>query len=429
MTCHQTSSPLWYVDCDLDFQFDSDVKFKKNHDKMKCDVKCQNHDKMKCDVKCQNHDKMKCDVNSNTITLHKAENSAMYACEPSSKHKSSCLKAKSLNSAFTKCNCQSLEFFIVAVTDDDDDDDDETSEGKTIILIEDAAAQPLTKEPGDNVTLPCKFNLTKRAPYTVYWIKSENGNTCLHSNHATSNLFENNTHCCVEGTGLERMIYKEPPNPYYSPCVHDLIITSVRASDRGRYVCIVNVFDSDKITSRVITNISIDISTSKSSVSTSKPQTTPQAQDPLLPLYIIGAVVLAVLIGAIALVMRKKKANTKGSTSLSMQRDQQVVELQDTDCTPYAVVGRNNVEGADTSEPYSVVRLAPESCSQEKGDGMNPERAEPYSVVRLNTEYEGTALSLCEAPKPCNQQGNRDAPADHEAHIYDKIDDNQKISK
>lgn len=97
--------------------------------------------------------------------------------------------------------------------------------------------------------------------------------------------------------------------------------------------------------------------------------------------------------------------------------------------TPYAVVGRNNVEGADTSEPYSVVRLAPESCSQEKGDGMNPERAEPYSVVRLNTEYEGTALSLCEAPKPCNQQGNRDAPADHEAHIYDKIDDNQKISK
>ncbi|MGH0135476.1 UNVERIFIED_CONTAM: hypothetical protein FKN15_006448, partial [Acipenser sinensis] len=143
--------------------------------------------------------------------------------------------------------------------------------------------------------------------------------------------------------------------------------------------------------------------------STAKPQNTSQAQDPLLPLYIIGAVVLAVLIGVIALVMRKKKANTKG--------------------TPYAVVGRNNVEGADTSEPYSVVRLAPESCSQEKGDGMNPEWAEPYSVVRLNTEYEGTALSLCEAPKPCNQQGNRDAPADQETHIYDKIDDNQKISK
>ncbi|MGH0153066.1 UNVERIFIED_CONTAM: hypothetical protein FKN15_058835 [Acipenser sinensis] len=154
------------------------------------------------------------------------------------------------------------------------------------------------------------------------------------------------------------------------------------------------VIKEQTITWRVITNISIDIS---------------QANDPLLPLYIIGAVVLAVLIGAIALVMRKKKANTKG--------------------TPYAVVGRNNVEGADTSEPYSVVRLAPESCSQEKGDGMNPEQAEPYSVVRLNTEYEGTALSLCEAPKPCNQQGNRDAPADHDAHIYDKIDDNQKISK
>ncbi|KAK6476809.1 hypothetical protein HHUSO_G23306 [Huso huso] len=401
MTCHQ-SSPLWYVDRDLDFQFDCDVKCKKKHDKMKCDI------------------------NSNSITLHKPENSGLYACGPSSKHKSSCQKAKLLNSAFTECNCQSLDFFIVAVTDDDDD---ETSEGKTIILNEDAAAQPLTKEPGDNVTLPCKFNLTRSAPYTVYWIKSENGNTCLHSNHAAPNSFENNTHCCVEGTGLERMIYKEPPNPYCSPCVHDLIITSVTASDRGRYVCIVNVFDSGKkITWRVITNISIDISTSKSPVSTAKPQNTSQAKDPLLPLYIIGAVVLAVLIGAIALVMRKKKANTKYSTVTVFNSVILNAALWFTG-TPYAVVGRNNVEGADTSEPYSVVRLAPESCSQEKGDGMNPERAEPYSVVRLNTEYEGTALSLCEAPKPCNQQGNRDAPADHEAHIYDKIDDNQKISK
>ncbi|KAK1160738.1 hypothetical protein AOXY_G19546 [Acipenser oxyrinchus oxyrinchus] len=121
MTCHQ-SSPLWYVDRDLDFKLDSDVK-------------------------CQKHEKIICDINSNTITLYKPENSGMYACGPSSNHESSCQKAKLLNSAFTECNCQSLDFFIVAVTDDDDD---ETSEGKTIILKEDAAAQPLTKVLGDN---------------------------------------------------------------------------------------------------------------------------------------------------------------------------------------------------------------------------------------------------------------------------------------
>ncbi|XP_041074049.1 uncharacterized protein LOC121294432 isoform X2 [Polyodon spathula] len=312
---------------------------------------------------------------------------------------------------------------------------DEDEKGKTIIPKEEVSADSLTKMPGNNVTLPCKFNMTQSLSYTVYWIKSENGNKCLRSYYVTSEHISNNSHCCIEGNFPERMIYKVPPNPYLNPYVLDLIITNVIDSDRGRYVCIVRVFDSNKITWRVITNISIDISTSKSPVSTSKPQNTSQPKNPLLPLYIIGAVVLAVLAGAIALAMRKKKANTKGSTSLRMQRDQQAVELQDTDCTSYPAVGRNTTEGANTLEPYSVVRLAPGSCSQEMGDAMKPERAEitaeaePYSVVRLNTEYEGIALSSSEAPKPTEQQGNGNAPANHETHIYDKIDDNQKMSK
>ncbi|MGH0166422.1 UNVERIFIED_CONTAM: hypothetical protein FKN15_050858 [Acipenser sinensis] len=69
--------------------------------------------------------------------------------------------------------------------------------------------------------------------------------------------------------------------------------------------------------------------------------------------------------------------------------------------TPYAVVGRNNVEGTDTSEPYSVVRLAPESCSQEKGDGMNPEWAEPYSV---KIKYRNKLLGEHDIPLTCIEQ-------------------------
>ncbi|KAK1158182.1 hypothetical protein AOXY_G24437 [Acipenser oxyrinchus oxyrinchus] len=143
MTCHQTSSPLWYVDRNLDFKFNSDVKCKKKHDKMKCNI------------------------NLNTFTLYKPENSGMYACGPSSNHKSSCQKAKLLNSAFTECNCQSLDFFIVAVTDDDDD---ETSEGKTIILKEDAAAQPLTKQKSSQHCKTTKYLSSKGsiAPFVHY---------------------------------------------------------------------------------------------------------------------------------------------------------------------------------------------------------------------------------------------------------------------
>ncbi|XP_031413804.1 uncharacterized protein LOC116217959 isoform X3 [Clupea harengus] len=155
--------------------------------------------------------------------------------------------------------------------------------------------------------------------------------------------------------------------------IHNLKISNATQSDRGQYLCVLQVNIYNQQYWAVITNTTVIVDNPDSYL-----------------IYVIGVLVPVLLllpviiIIIIIILLKRKSAETKVSQTAITQRFQNGEEVDDDDCSPYAM-------GQGEQEPtYSLIQLTNQKTDPVfSGDGeLASDPSADEGIMRKNSIYE-----------------------------------------
>ncbi|XP_031413801.1 uncharacterized protein LOC116217959 isoform X1 [Clupea harengus] len=230
---------------------------------------------------------------------------------------------------------------------------------------------------GESIHLTCTFKIKgyySYNPFVVYWIKTgAQSSTCVYSfSYVSYGDSGFDDHCAIDKDLLLRRSHTSRPF-LDDNNIHNLKISNATQSDRGQYLCVLQVNIYNQQYWAVITNTTVIVDNPDSYL-----------------IYVIGVLVPVLLllpviiIIIIIILLKRKSAETKVSQTAITQRFQNGEEVDDDDCSPYAM-------GQGEQEPtYSLIQLTNQKTDPVfSGDGeLASDPSADEGIMRKNSIYE-----------------------------------------
>ncbi|XP_072409349.1 uncharacterized protein [Chiloscyllium punctatum] len=268
---------------------------------------CEKNRLKKSKQQCRQCTMTKDEMETNSMTFNvKPDNSTVFTCTiPNSTGGSLSMCPSWIT--LTGPGCENYHLDLVVKLSESDE-----------IFSTDESPSSLTAPEGDNVTLPCQFELNHTLPFTLLWITSGNINKCLSSVHTEGYESHSNTRCCVDGKSAQRIFNHSSPNPTAKIQFLNLTIQSVKVMDTGRYLCVIHGVTKGKPIWKIAANISLTVTessvesthspTSTSGISWGTSDGTPtNRKQPIIAIIAVVCVVVPICIVGVYLIRRKQQ--------------------------------------------------------------------------------------------------------------------------